>query len=228
MIFAENDVALMGCTVLGSATIGYRSYANDSVIRAPVTIGRYCSIGRRCTIGAINHPIDWLTTHPTIYGNKNLTDPDLLARAPPRGLTSIGNDVWIGDNAVIIEGVSVGDGAIVGAGAVVTKDVAPYTIVGGVAAKLLRRRFPEGVTARLLEFEWWRYEQSLLQGAPLDDIFATIELISVRIAAGHPMLPPHHKMTDRTSLITPSPKNKQKKRAIIGKFKRLLSGSNLK
>ena len=76
---------------------------------------------------------------------------------------TIGNDVWIGENAVILGGISIGDGAVIGAGAIVTKDVPPYTIVGGVPAKKIRSRFPDDIVKMLLKIQWWNLEEDILK-----------------------------------------------------------------
>lgn len=80
-----------------------------------------------------------------------------------KGDIVIGNDVWIGYEAVVMAGVTIGDGAIIGARAVVTKDVPPYTIVGGVPARKIRRRFSDNVIARLLELKWWDWPAEQIQ-----------------------------------------------------------------
>ena len=117
-IQVEEFVELQRCELFGPSWIGFRSYANSSLLRH-VRIGRFCSIGRRCSIGAALHDVACFTTHPIARADTFASDP----------LTTIGNDVWIGDNVVIVAGVSVGDGVVIGGGAVVTKDVPPYAIV---------------------------------------------------------------------------------------------------
>ena len=145
-IQVEAFVELQRCELFGPSWIGFRSYANSSLLRR-VRVGRFCSIGRRCSVGAALHDVDCFTTHPIARSDSFQSDP----------LTVIGNDVWIGDNVVIVAGVSVGDGAVIGGGAVVTKDVPPYAIVGGVPARLIRPRFEEQQIADLLEAKWWQY-----------------------------------------------------------------------
>ena len=145
-VLVERGVAFKRCGFAGEVRIGYRSYANDSFFRN-VEIGRFCSIGRRCSIGAARHPISMLSTHPEGF-------PDGFEVGPP---TVIGNDVWIGDNVVVMAGLTLADGAVIGAGAVVTRDVGPYEIVGGVPARLIRNRFDAETVARLMASHWWRY-----------------------------------------------------------------------
>ena len=143
---AEAHVTLDGCILIGPVAIGFRSYANDSLLRN-ATIGRFCSIGRRCSIGAARHSLETFTTH-------SIAAPaDFVSDLP----TVIGHDVWIGDNVIVLAGVTIGDGAVVAGGAVVTRDVPPYAIVGGVPARLLRDRFPPEQAARLAASRWWDY-----------------------------------------------------------------------
>ena len=78
-------------------------------------------------------------------------------------MVSIGNDVWIGANAILLDGISVGDGAIIAAGAVVAKNVAPYSIVGGVPASLIKKRFSDDMIKRLIDFRWWDKDTSWLK-----------------------------------------------------------------
>lgn len=105
----------------------------------------------------------------------------------------IGNDVWIGDHAVIVSGVTVGDGAVIGAGAVVTKDVPPYAIVGGIPAHIIRKRFSDAIIEDLLEIKWWDYEERLFTDIPMTDITKTIDVLKARVATGdYSKIAPHH------------------------------------
>ena len=122
-------------------------------------IGKYCSIacGAAFLFNAANHALGSLSTYPLpIFFEEWGTDAGAVANAwDNRGDIVVGNDVWIGYEAVILSGVTIGDGAIIGTRAVVTKDVPPYTIVGGVPARPIRRRF-DGQTIRLMEeLRWW-------------------------------------------------------------------------
>lgn len=149
-VLVESRVDLKSCIFIGKVVVGYRSYASDTLLRN-VTIGRFCSIGRRCSIGAAKHDIGSFSSHPDFARPDFDSDPQ----------TIIGNDVWIGDNAVIVAGVTIGDGACVGGGAVVTKDVEPYAVVAGVPARLLRYRFGKSFADDLRNSGWWRYGQNL-------------------------------------------------------------------
>lgn len=122
-------------------------------------IGKFCSIacGARFIFNSANHTLKSLSTYPfpLFFEEWGLGRETVVASWDNKGDIVIGNDVWIGYEAVILAGVTIGDGAIIGTRAVVTRDVPPYTIVGGVPAKLIRRRFPEAVIDSLLEIRWW-------------------------------------------------------------------------
>ena len=124
-------------------------------------IGRFCAIatGARFLMSAANHPMLGSTAFPFfIFGGDWLErSADLLPRIPSRGDTVIGNDVWIGRDAMVMPGVTVGDGAIIGARAVVAADVPPYAIVVGNPARLIRRRFSDEEIAQLLRIAWWNW-----------------------------------------------------------------------
>lgn len=121
-------------------------------------IGRFCAIARgvEFIMNGANHRMGSVTTYPfNIMGGGWEKAVPSLEELPYKGDTVIGNDVWIGQNAVILPGVHIGDGAIIAANAVVATNVAPYTIVGGNPARLIRRRFDEELTEYLLQLKWW-------------------------------------------------------------------------
>ena len=132
-------------------------------------IGKFCSIacGARFLFTSGNHSMRSLSTYtfPIFFDEWGLDVKNIRQAWDNKGDIVIGNDVWIGYEAVILSGVTVGDGAIVGARAVVTKDVPPYTIVGGTPAKPLRKRFDEAVTERLAALRWWDWEAEAIQRA---------------------------------------------------------------
>lgn len=122
-------------------------------------IGKFCSIacGAKFLFNSANHSLKSLSTYPfpifyDVWGLENLKVIDAWDN---KGDIVIGNDVWIGFEAVVLSGVKIGDGAIIGARAVVTKDVPPYTIVGGVTAKTIRKRFDDDTIEKLLKLKWW-------------------------------------------------------------------------
>lgn len=124
-----------------------------------LVIGKFCSIacGARFLFNSANHTLSALSTYPfpLFYEEWGLDRRNVADAWDNKGDIIVGNDVWIGYEAVILAGVTIGDGAIIGARAVVTKDVPPYTIVGGVPAKPIRKRFPEEISSALLALRWW-------------------------------------------------------------------------
>ncbi len=124
-----------------------------------LVIGKFCSLacGVKFLFNCANHRLKSLSTYtfPLFYEEWELDKADVTAAWDNKGDIRIGNDVWIGYEATIMVGVHIGDGAIVAARAVVTKDVPPYTIVGGVPAKEIRKRFDEETIGQLLQLKWW-------------------------------------------------------------------------
>lgn len=126
-------------------------------------IGKFCSIacGAKFLFNSANHSLLSLSTYPfpIFFEEWGLDVKDITKAWDNKGDIVIGNDVWIGYEAVILSGVTIGDGAVIGARAVVTKDVPPYTIVGGVPAKSIRKRFSEDRIASLLKIKWWNWSK---------------------------------------------------------------------
>ena len=131
------------------------------VNRDRLVIGRFCSIacGAKFLFTSANHAMKSLSTYPfpIFFEEWGLNSADVASAWDNRGDIVIGSDVWIGYEAAVLSGVTIGDGAIIGARAVVTKDVPPYTIVGGVPARHIRRRFDEETIARLMALRWWEW-----------------------------------------------------------------------
>ena len=138
-------------------TVGDFTYIADSEFESHVTIGKFCQIaaGVEFVMNDANHQMNAVSTFPfyTLEG-WNMEVP-ASSDMPFKGDTVIGNDVWIGQNAVILPGVHIGDGAIIGANSVVGSDVDPYTIIVGNPAKVLRKRFDDELIELLLKFKWW-------------------------------------------------------------------------
>ena len=174
-----------------SIIVGDFTYIADSDFESHVThfypwsrdnliIGKFCQIaaGVEFVMNDANHKMNAVTTFPfyTLEGwEMNTPDPSEM---PFKGNTVIGNDVWIGQNAVILPGVHVGDGAIIGANSVVGSDVAPYTIVIGNPAKVLRKRFDDELIGLLLKFKWW--DKSIEEINALIPILTSSDLEKVR------------------------------------------------
>jgi acetyltransferase-like isoleucine patch superfamily enzyme len=154
--------------------IGSFSYTGIGTSIRSAQVGKFCSLAWDIFIGGGNHDFDKITTSPLwrfhkLSGEHEKVKGELEKRYKIFGETSIGNDVWIGSNCIILRNVHIGDGAIIGAGAIVTKDVPPYSIVIGAPAKQLKKRFPEHIIDSLLEIKWWDW--------PVDIIKANIDLI---------------------------------------------------
>lgn len=177
--FSRTDIVYNDCF------IGRYSYGYKELLKwfpATSSIGRYCSINETARV-LINHPMEAVTTHPFIdhpmfwnlkdyerkqqllerygkYHENCLGGTSPIRNNPP---IIIGNDVWIGANVCILPGVHIGDGAILAAGAVVTKDVEPYEVIGGVPAKHIKYRFDEGKRKKLLEICWWNWDEEQIE-----------------------------------------------------------------
>lgn len=186
------DVGIIGAfTYLGG---------DDSIFRHIKSIGRYCSIAGGIKTGLAEHPIDFLSTHPLFYGQwrewselgdfyslnhefvmkaKNCSVERLAERNQQ---IVIGNDVWIGENVTILRGVSIGDGAVVASGALVTRDVEPYSIVGGIPAKLIKYRFESEVRQRLMNIQWWDYSQDIFLGVDFSNIERALDVLEKNVS----------------------------------------------
>lgn len=138
-------------------------------------IGKFSNIAAACRINATNHPTWRATLHHFTYRASDYWDDAAVEEEffdwrRSNGV-SIGHDTWLGHGATILPGVTVGDGAAIGAGAVVSKDVAAYTIVGGVPAKPIRERFPRAIAERFQALAWWDWDHDRLRAA-LEDFRA--------------------------------------------------------
>jgi acetyltransferase-like isoleucine patch superfamily enzyme len=170
-VTVESPVRISGSA--SDSSIGAYSYIQPDTVVFSAHIGRYCSIASGVVIGPGGHPTDWLSTHPfTCDPDDNVLGvssvfPDYrsllgapVSRQNLQAETHIGSDVWLGQNAIIMAGCTVGHGAIVAAGSVVTRDVIPYSIVGGIPAKHIKFRVSENLIDRLLACHWWKYDLS--------------------------------------------------------------------
>lgn len=158
--------------------LGDYSYCDRYADIANASVGRFANIASFTRIGPTDHPMQRASLHHFLYRSADYwddaaDDPAVFAHRAGRR-ASIGHDTWIGHGAIVRPEVTVGHGAVVGAGAVVTRDVEPYTIVAGVPAVPLRRRFPEPVAERLLALAWWDWSHERLRAA-LED-FRALEI----------------------------------------------------
>lgn len=157
------------------STIGDYSYCDRFADIANATIGKFANIASYVRIGATDHPMETASLHHFLYRSADYwddttVDPQFFEKRRSRR-AYIGHDTWIGHNAMIKPEVTIGDGAIVAAGAIVTKDVAPYTIVAGTPAKVLRLRQPKEIADRLVALAWWDWPHDALRHA-LEDFRA--------------------------------------------------------
>ncbi|WP_280123235.1 CatB-related O-acetyltransferase [Duncaniella muricolitica] len=130
-------------------------------------IGKFCSIacGAKFIFNCANHTLKSLSTYtfPLFFEEWGLQKSEVVSAWDNKGDIVIGNDVWIGYEAVIMAGVTIGDGAIIGTRAIVTKDVEPYSIVGGIPAKEIRKRFAPDIITRLQKLQWWNWPPEKIQ-----------------------------------------------------------------
>ena len=161
-------------TVLTNVDVGYGTFIQSNSVVSNVKIGKYCSIASNLSIIGGKHPINEnISTHPCFYAVDNVCDFSYINRdsfceneyvdSENGYYCEIGNDVWIGTNVSILQGVHVGDGAVIGAGALVTKDVDAYGIYGGVPARKIGQRFSDEEIEKLLNLKWWDKDEAWIE-----------------------------------------------------------------
>ena len=173
-VYLKNVITDPSITV-GDYTM-YNDFVNDPVgfernnvlyhypiNRDRLIIGKFCSIacGAKFLFNSANHTLSSLSTYPfpLFFEEWGLEKRNVAESWDNKGDIVLGNDVWIGYEAVIMAGVTIGDGAIIGPRAVVTKDVPPYTVAGGIPAKPIKKRYPEETIAALSELKWWDWPE---------------------------------------------------------------------
>lgn len=196
---------IIGRSQLDISFIGAFTNINLRDVKSPTTncviecqsIGRYSMIAYSTNIGLVGHPVDFLSANivfrydaktsyardffPLNNDEYERVTRDLYIQHSKKPLSVIGNDVWIGYGATILNGVHVSDGTIVAAGAVVTKDTEPYSVVGGCPARIIKKRFSDSIIEQLLELKWWDYEPSIMHGVDMVNIQKGIDTIRYKV-----------------------------------------------
>ena len=152
----HNTVAILTGTRVYWSSIKKYTYISDHCWIIKAEIGGFCSIASNVMIGGGKHPIHFVSTSPVFYSKKNILKTCFKeVDFEEYSKTVIGSDVWIGSNAFVKGGITIGNGAVIGAYSVVTKDVEPYSIVAGNPAKLIKKRFDDSTIERLQNIRWW-------------------------------------------------------------------------
>lgn len=161
----DKGVKILQSARIGNCKIGRYSYIGINSNFSNTNIGSFCSIGPDVLCGLGDHPIDFVSTYPGFYSNQASGSYWFghVHDFKEQQNTIIESDVWIGAKVIIKGGVHIGTGAIIGAGAVVTKNIPPYAIVGGIPAKILKYRFDENLISLLIESKWWEKNEEVLK-----------------------------------------------------------------
>ena len=162
-VFLDRYACVARSILAGFNAIGCFSYVRNS------SLGRYTHIGARVSVGGASHPLDWVSVGSFQYRNDCWNCASAIIPFDEGDGVNIGNDVWIGDNSVVLGSIQIGTGSVVGAGSIVTKNVKPYTIVCGNPAKAIRMRFNQNYVDQLLESHWWEKTPRELEGLPLNN-----------------------------------------------------------
>lgn len=157
----HNNVHVLENCIINNSEINSYTYLGKNCLVQNTTIGKFCSIANEVLIGLGNHPLDLFTTSPLFYRKKNTFNINLIDKdldfVESKKIT-IKNDVWIGARVIILDGVTIGNSAVIASGSLVTKDVADFTIVAGVPAKVIKNRFTDSKIKELLELKWWELD----------------------------------------------------------------------
>ena len=173
----EENVALQRNAMVYSTEFGRYTYTGKNFTSWYGKIGAFCSISWNVSIGGANHDYNRVTTHSFLYSKDYGFFEDEPGYDRFNDDCIIGNDVWIAANACICRGVTVGDGAVIAAGAVVTHDVVPYTIVAGVPAKPIKKRFSDDIIKVLIKSRWWELPVDVIKDN--FDLFNSIPTIEI-------------------------------------------------
>lgn len=186
-VFPKPPIRLLQA-VYPEEDIGAHSYGGVSIARfgddTGFSIGKYCSFAANVTfmLGG-GHRIDWVTTYP--FSDIDEKFAHIEGHPASKGDIIIGNDVWVGRDAMILSGVNIGDGAVVAARSVVTKNVPAYAVVAGQPARIIKYRFPEKTISRLLDLKWWDWPDDRVRGAVPDMLQDNINAFLEKAEAGN-------------------------------------------
>lgn len=150
---------------LWMTSLGDNSYVGPGTKIFNANIGKFCSIGPEVRIGGLGkHPLNWISTSPIFYSECGPLKRSFVKRGyfKEHDKVEIGHDVWIGAHSLIFDGVNIGNGAVIAAGAVVNRDVEPYSVVGGIPARLIKKRFNEEQIKIIQSMEWWDWSFQFL------------------------------------------------------------------
>ncbi len=181
-------VSFQNCLISGNCSVGAFTYFGKNCEIRNTEIGNYCSISAEVIINPFQHPINFLSTSGFAFGdNGGLGNFDEFKKIKSKkkqnkqGEVKIGNDVWIGRRVIIMAGVNIGDGAIIAANSVVTKDVPPYSIYGGVAAKLIKMRFDPNLVDIISKSSWFDYvlDSKVLGNIDYSNVIESVDIIDL-------------------------------------------------
>ncbi|WP_372995815.1 CatB-related O-acetyltransferase [Lutispora sp.] len=166
----KNNSSINRRNYIYRSSIGSYTYTGIGSMIRSAEIGNFCSISWNVSVGGGNHQYNNVTTSPLwrfhmmdSFAKNPKTDIELSKTFNKQAPCIIGNDVWIGTNAVILRDISIGNGAIIGAGAIVTKDVEPYSIVAGVPARVIKKRFDDKTIELLEKIQWWSWPKEIIR-----------------------------------------------------------------
>jgi acetyltransferase-like isoleucine patch superfamily enzyme len=159
----SNDIFIGSFTRITNSNIGRYTRIKPLCSIFNAKIGNFCSIAKGVKIGLGKHPTNLLSTNSVFYKDGIRKDWAIKIPFKEEEQIIIGNDVWIGIEAIILDGIKIGNGAIIATRSVVTRDVPPYAVVGGVPAKIIKYRFDEDIINKIQETEWWNLEDTKIK-----------------------------------------------------------------